>query len=182
MSNASNQNTEIELELTYLAKKLPAEIDGATPKRLLDIYVPESGVAHARLRLRQKGDKYEITKKLPLESNDASTHSEVTISLTEAEFTALSTASNKRVEKDRYNVVVAGHDAEIDVFKDELEGLVLIDFEFNSEADKSSFTAPAVCLADVTQEDFIAGALLAGKNYNDIQPELESFGYTRLEL
>jgi len=29
----------------------------------------------------------------------------------------------------------------------------------------------------VTQEEFIAGGLLAGKTYNDIAPELERFNY-----
>ena len=49
-----NQPSEIELELTYLAVELPEEIKKSKPKRLVDVYVPESGVKHARLRLRQK--------------------------------------------------------------------------------------------------------------------------------
>ena len=66
-------------------------------------------------------------------------------------------------------------------FADELKGLVLIDFEFSTENEKSTFKIPDIALADVTQEEFIAGGLLAGKTYNDISSELKRFNYKRLE-
>ena len=56
-----------------------------------------------------------------------------------------------------------------------------MDFEFNTLAEKSAFKMPSIALADVTQEDFIAGGLLAGKTYNDIASELERFNYRRVE-
>ena len=40
---------------------------------------------------------------------------------------------------------------------------------------------PSMALADVTQEDFIAGGLLAGKKYSDIAPELDRFEYKRID-
>ena len=61
-----------------------------------------------------------------------------------------------------------------------LLGLVLIDFEFKNELEKESFKIPAVCLADVTQESFIAGGKLAGKKFEDISSELFKFGYTAI--
>lgn len=171
---------EIELELTYLAAKLPDELRGIEPIRLMDVYVPESGVDHARLRLRQKGSKYEITKKVPLREGDASVHTEMTIPLDQNEFTALIGISKKRIIKDRYKVEIAGYPAEVDVFREELRGLVLIDFEFSSEEEKAAFTQPSIALSDVTQENFIAGGLLAGKTYQDIEPELQRFNYKAL--
>lgn len=176
----ATQPSEIELELTYLAARLPDEIKDTKPKRLVDVYVPESGVDHARLRLRQKGNKYEITKKVPLRDNDASAHTEMTIPLDENEFVALISVSQKRIIKDRYNVDISGHSAEVDVFRGELSGLVLIDFEFSSEEEKSAFMQPPVALCDVTQESFIAGGLLAGKTYRDIESELQKFNYKAL--
>lgn len=53
---------ELELELTFLAKGLPLEIESTSPTRIVDIYTPDAP-GHSHLRLRQKGDKYEITKK-----------------------------------------------------------------------------------------------------------------------
>lgn len=77
--------------------------------------------------------------------------------------------------------MVEGKMAEIDVFVDELKGLVLMDFEFNTVEEKSAFKMPGVALVDVTQEDFIAGGLLAGKTYNDIVLELKRFNYKQIE-
>ena len=170
----------IEQELTYLAAALPTEINAATPTRLKDIYIPETDDIHPQLRLRKKGQGYEITKKIPLVEGDASAHTELTISLEENEFVALEGASKRVVEKDRYNVEISGHPAEVDVFVGELSGLVLIDFEFDDEDSKSKFIAPGICLADVTQEPFIAGGILAGKTYADIEPQLKGFGYSPL--
>lgn len=172
--------SSIELELTYLAKSLPAGIESVAPTRLKDVYVPDTEGVHPRLRIRRKGDKFEITKKIPINENDASAHTELTIPLDQQEFEVLERTSNKIVEKDRYKISIDGHTAEVDVFVGDLEGLVVIDFEFENEELKSAFVAPDVCLADVTQEMFIAGGKLAGKAYGDIQDELDQFNYVSL--
>lgn len=172
-------NQELELELTFLAKSLPKGIEKAKPTRIVDIYIPDAP-EHSHLRLRQKGEKYEMTKKTPVVEGNASEQIEQTIPLTEEEFTALSSCSKKRVAKDRYKMPVDGKMAEIDVFVDGLKGLVLIDFEFDTVNEKSAFRMPSVTLADVTQEDFIAGGLLAGKTYDDIASELERFNYKKI--
>jgi CYTH domain-containing protein len=148
---------------------------------LLDIYVPESGTPHPHLRLRRRGDTFEITKKTPVTVGDASIQTEVTIKLEPEEFNALSVSSNKKVSKIRHNVNIGGYEAEVDIFQDELAGLVLIDFEFASQSEKESFKTPEVCLADVTQEPFLAGGLLAGKSYQDIKPELDRLGYLKID-
>ena len=56
-----------------------------------------------------------------------------------------------------------------------------MDLEFNTVQEKSVFKMPGLVLADVTQEEFIAGGLLAGKTYDDISSELKRFNYRRLE-
>lgn len=172
-------NQELELELTFLAKELPEGIKAIRPTRIVDIYIPDTP-EHSHLRLRQKGEKYEITKKMPVVEGNASEQIEQTIPLTEEEFTTLSNCSKKRVAKDRYNIEIEGKMAEIDIFVDGLKGLVLMDFEFNTVKEKSDFEIPGIALADVTQEDFIAGGLLAGKTYNDIAPELKRFNYKQI--
>jgi CYTH domain-containing protein len=170
----------VELELTYLARKIPDEISNIKPIKMLDIYIPGTDAKHSHLRLRQRGDRYEVTKKSPIAVNDASKQLEVTIPLDKVEFEALASSSGLRIVKDRYQVKINGFDAEVDVFKDNLKGLVLIDFEFQSEEDKDSFVQPAIALADVTQESFKAGGMLAGKSYTDIEKELHRFNYKKL--
>jgi CYTH domain-containing protein len=180
MQNINDKVQDIELELTYLAGSLPNEIRNVQPIKMLDIYIPENEIEHPHLRIRQRGDKYEITKKTPLVIGDASRQLELTIQLNQVEFETLVKASNRRIVKNRYQIQINGFDAEVDIFQDKLQGLVLIDFEFESERDKNNFIKPEIALADVTQEDFIAGGLLAGKSYSDIEKELARFNYKKL--
>lgn len=171
--------TEIEREYTFLAASLPAEIAGVTPMRLVDVYIPGEVADHPHTRLRQKGDKYEITQKMPATDGDASVQIEKTVPLDVIEFANLATFSGGlRVAKDRYVVTIGGYRAEVDVFQEDLQGLVLIDFEFETAEAQQAFEVPRSCGADVTQEAFIAGGMLAGKSYADIAGELARYNYT----
>jgi len=171
----------IELELTYLAKSLPAHLQDCSSKKIIDLYV-DNGTDHFDLRIRQSGDKYELTRKTPVEDGDASKQTETTIALNQIEFESFAATRSRRVEKMRYFFEHEGHTAEFDVFEGELAGLVLVDFEFDSEAEKDAFQMPDFCLADITQETFIAGGVLAGKTYADIEGELNNFSYSKVVI
>ncbi|RLE46997.1 hypothetical protein DRJ25_03400 [Candidatus Woesearchaeota archaeon] len=172
----------IELEKTFLVKKLPKDLKNCRFREIIDIYIPKTS-EHPVLRLRKFGDRFELTKKEPVEEGDASRQEEQTIILSEEEFNALNQqVQGKRVRKLRYYYDHEGRTAEFDVFQDELKGLVLVDFEFDSLSEKESFRMPDFCLADVTQEVFIAGGMLCGKSYADIEDNLKRFDYRKLLL
>lgn len=173
-------NEEMEFELTYLVSALPDGLKDAGSTDMVDVYFPEDLTVHPRLRLRQQGGKRTLTKKQPLDDSDASAHLETTIQLDQAEFEALRKASNRIVEKKRYKIKIGGRNAEVDLFQGDLKGLVLIDFEFPNRPEMDAFEAPAICLADVTQENFIAGGLLSGRSYADIETDLERFNYEKI--
>ena len=170
-----------EIELTFLPKSLPAGVLTSSSKVMLDIYLPAS-IDHPHLRIRHSGDKYEITKKVPVQEGDKSHHIENTIPLTVEEFADLNQLPGKRVEKTRYLYEEGGNKYEVDVFKGDLTGLVLVDIEFNSLADKAKFQMPDWCLVEVTQEEFIAGGMLCGKSYQDIEEQLKRFSYSKLSV
>ncbi len=170
-----------ELELTYLIKELPRGFKDVQSKEMLDIYIPLSA-EHPVLRIRKSGKKYEITKKEPLKEGDASHQIETTIPLTESEYSELCELKGKRVEKSRFYYNDDGVEYEIDVFRGELEGLVLVDVEFDSVEKKSAFVMPSWCLVEVTQEKFIAGGMLCGKKYSDIDERLQKFGYQKIKV
>jgi len=172
---------EIELEKTYLVKSLPEGIEKAESVLISDVYIPESA-SHAHLRLRQKDDTYVITKKQPVANNDSSHQSEHTIELEKEEFEALAECSTKSFVKRRYFMELAGRPAEIDVYHEKLAGLVVIDFEFDNEVEKNEFTTPDFVLADVTQDEAVAGGFLAGKSIEDIMPLLDKYGYKKMEV
>ncbi len=169
-----------EIELTYLAKELPPDIKNSPHKEILDIYMPNAS-GHSTLRIRKAGEKYEITKKEPIRGNDSSHQLESTISLTAEEFRELSRLEGLRVKKKRYYYQENGTNYEVDIFQDGLSGLVLVDVEFDSLEKKGNFMPPEWCLAEVTQEKFIAGGMLCGKiKYADIEPQLRKFGYKKI--
>jgi len=169
----------IELELTYLAKSLPSDLTQLPSKKIIDLYV-DNGTEHFDLRIRKNGEKFELTRKTPVEEGDASAQTEITIPINEAEFESFLPVKSRKIEKTRYYFEHEGRTAEIDVFEEKLKGLVVIDFEFENEVEKNLFEMPAFCLADVTQETFIAGGVLAGKSYGDIEKELNKFEYKLL--
>ncbi len=167
-----------ELERTFLPRALP-DLLNAPSRALLDIYLPASS-EHPTLRVRRHGETYEITKKQPVREGDASHQLETTIPLTAAEFDELARVPGKRVEKVRYEHVADGVRYEIDVFGGDLSGLVLVDVEFATVEAKDAFMPPAWLCADVTQERAVAGGMLCGKRYADLEARLRTFGYVPL--
>jgi len=171
----------IELEKTYLAKEIPKGLKDYKSKEIIDIYIPRSK-AHPTLRIRKNGDNYEMTKKEPVNESDSSRQEEQTIILTETEFNEFMKLDGKKVHKIRYYYDYNGITAEIDVFQGALKGLIVVDFEFKTLEEKDSFEMPAFCLIEITQEVFIAGGMLCGKSYEDIEEDLKKFNYTKLYL
>lgn len=163
---------EREIEVAYLPKHLPDGLLSTKPTRIVDIYLSGDDSLE-KLRLRQKGDKFEITKKVCADPNDLSLQDEYNISLNEQEFGALRKAGGREVVKDRYEVPLGEHTMEVDVFKGDMEGFVLIEVEFKSVAERDAFVPPEYFGAEVTQEDFIAGSYLAGRSLADIQPDID---------
>ncbi|MFC1722614.1 hypothetical protein ACFL0V_00580 [Nanoarchaeota archaeon] len=170
----------IELEKTYLAKEIPKGLENCESKEVIDVYYPKES-KHPVIRLRKNGPKYELTKKQPIDG-DASEQMESTIKLTEFEFKEFSKLEGKEVSKIRYYYPFGTLTAEVDVFQGALKGLVLVDFEFESSEEKAEFEMPDFCLADVTPEVFIAGGMVCGKSYSDIQEELARFDYEKLHM
>jgi adenylate cyclase len=171
----------IELERTYLAKRLP-NLVSCVKTEILDIYLPKT-FDKPKIRIRKNGDRYEISKKSQVQEGDFSKFVDELIAITEGEFFALETEiKGKRVHKMRYYYNWGGMTAEFDVFIGELKGLVLIDFKFNREEEMYSFKMPPFCLADVTEDKVLYGGVLCGKAYKDIEKHLAKYSYKRLAL
>jgi CYTH domain-containing protein len=173
-------STEIEYERTFLLKSLPDGLIDAESILIRDILVPETA-RHPHLRLRHKGDSYVITSKYPVSGGDSSKQFEHTIELGKEEFEALASCSSKGFVKRRYFIDLVGRPAEVDLYFEKLKGLAVVDFEFASEKEKDNFKVPDFVLADVTQDENLAGGMLAGKSLDDIMPKIEKYGYKKLE-
>ena len=177
----------IEREFTFLLNELPVGLDKFPSKILEDNYIPADS-EHPVVRIRRNGDKLSIVKKYPADADnsevegDSSRMIEHTIPLSHKEYDFLNQLDGKRLKKRRFFYEIDGKTADIDVFLDKLAGLVLIDFEFNSEEEMSKFIKPDFIGADVTQDSAIAGGILAGKSYADIADALlEEYNYKPLK-
>jgi CYTH domain-containing protein len=170
----------MEFEKTYLAKYLPQDLKAFPHKEIIDIYFPAE-VHHPTLRIRMSGDKYQITKKWPM-GDDHSQHLEHNADITKEEFESLAKASNRRLHKMRYYYPIGEGTAEVDVFFEQLEGLVVVDVEFNSADELSHSIMPEFCLVDVTQDEWLAGGVLSGLTYSDIESTLTKYNYQKLIL
>jgi len=168
-----------ELELTYLVKKVPDGLFESPAKRIVDHYIPlESN--HPTLRLRKNGEKMELTKKEPISDGDSSRQLEETIPLTADEYAAIAKIPAKKVSKMRYYFPYQGRTIEVDVFDEDLAGLILADVEFEEQDEKENFKMPEFCLIEVTQDKNLAGGMLAGKSFADLQEHLAAVGYVKI--
>lgn len=172
---------EIEIEKTYLAKYLPSGLKDCESKEIIDFYVPKNA-AHARLRIRKNGSIFVITKKKPIKAGDASTQFEDNIEINEDEFKAFYDLPSDRIRKIRYYYPCGGKTAEIDVFLEDLLGLVVVDFEFKNTEEMVNFIKPDFCLVDVTDEEFVAGGVLCRHSFASLKKEWERLSYQKLSF
>lgn len=168
---------ELEIEKRYLIPaarltELKSKIipDSAVPMN--DFYIP-NGDQHKDLRLRQKGDKYMITRKRPVREGDSTTMLETTIPLSKEEFAALSHGISTNVAKTRYQVDFEGWKGELDIFSGRHEGLAVLEFEFPDETALQDFLAATSWnFPDITNLEWLASGRLAETSLADLAEKL----------
>ena len=137
-----------EIERKYLVARLPRDSEQLTGTFIEQGYLavcPDG----AEVRLRRKGDRFFQTVK----KGRGLVRAEAEIEISEAQFAALwPMTSGRRVSKQRYQLPMGGHVAELDVFCGTLEGLALVEVEFASIEDSRRFTPPDWFGADVTED------------------------------
>ena len=157
----------MEIEKTFLVKSIPQNLSSFKFYKIKQGYI-SSGPSP--LRIRQKGDKYELTKKIFLKENDFSQAEETNIYLTEYEFDKLWPLVEKSLEKTRYIVPLENNlFAELDIYSGKLDGFMVVEVEFGSEEKMNLFVPPEWFGKDITQEDFTANMFLAGKSFEEIK-------------
>lgn len=160
----------IEIEKTFLVKNIPRDLSSYKSFKIKQGYLSSS---HPALRIRQFGNSFELTKKIPLKLGDWSSVEEMNIPLTEDEFNKLWPLIEKDLIKTRYFIPLENNlIAELDIFDEKLTGLNFVEVEFSSQEEMNLFQKPDWFGRDVTQEDFSANSFLAGKTFTDIKKHL----------
>jgi CYTH domain-containing protein len=156
-SDLSNlQAPMIEIENKYLVKEMP-DLSKITPVEIHQGYLCV-GADGSEVRLRRKGDKYSLGVK----SEGAEARAQAEVDLNYNQFEPLwPLAQRLDVCKDRYHIPYGEHTIELDVFKGPLQGLVVAEVEFRSEADRASFIPPTWFGRDVTADPLYKNKNLA---------------------
>ena len=139
----------VEIERKFLVDQPPADLD-AYPAADIDqgyIAITEGGV---EVRIRRYGDRSFIT----IKSGGPGVRLEEEIEIDERRFRSLwPLTQGRRIRKRRY-LISSANDVriELDVYRDDLSGLVTAEVEFESEDAAAAFTAPPWLGRDVTDE------------------------------
>lgn len=165
-----------ELERRYLLRTLPSDLDRYSVQIVSDLYFPEHS-DHCQLRLRRKGNKYEITKKVPIDPNDLSSMQEHTIPLSEQEYHCLLNAPGKALNKQRYSISAYFGSIEIGVFLDALAGLMIVDFEFTDHQAMEAFKSPSWVGPEITNDNRLAGGELCGRKIDELAQILKDYDF-----
>ncbi len=156
----------LENELSFLVVR-PPDLSRAESKEIEQFYLSSDP---APLRLRRIGGGFELTKKLDIDPADMSRKQELTIPLNEEEFRKLRPLAVRGLAKTRHYLPLdKGLTAEIDVFRGELAGLIMVEVEFPDEASRREFVPPDWFGRDVSQEEWSANSYLAGKSLADLK-------------
>lgn len=149
----------MEIERKYRVAQLPDNLEQCRHSDMEQAYLCTSPT----IRVRKEWGRYVLTVKERLPNASGGRPSQVAAIVNREEEFALSEESYKKlrgkcegmaVEKCRYRVPLEGGTlcAELDIFKGRLEGLVMVEVEFGSEAEAEAFVPPAWFGVEVTAD------------------------------
>ncbi|MCL4152502.1 UNVERIFIED_CONTAM: hypothetical protein GTU68_019859 [Idotea baltica] len=148
----------MEIERKWLVETLP-DLSKARRYKIIQGYISiaENG---DEVRLRKKDNLYFQT----IKSKGGLVRSEVEIKLTEEQFNTLwPTTEDKRIVKTRYEIPINSLIAEVDIYKENLEGLKIVEVEFSTIEEAELFSFPNWFGKEVTEDEAYKNKNLAVK-------------------
>jgi CYTH domain-containing protein len=163
---------KIERERRFLLERLPQEAIVVRTRRIADRYIHG-----ARLRLREQTDDdgsavFKLTQKISERGDGAQQGFITTMYLKRDEFDVLAQLPANTLAKSRYSVPPFG----IDVFEDQLEGLVLAEAEFASPEDAAALEIPSFICSEVSADDRFTGGRLVLASRDELRARLAEYG------
>lgn len=151
---SSQSSGSVERERRWLVRRLPDDLPAPSP--IAQGYLAHQG--SVAVRVRRRGDRHVATVK----GGSGGRRTEVEWDITPEQFGALwPLTEGRRVEKRRHEVPVDGVTAEVDVFGGDLDGLVLVEVEFDDDQAMADFEPPAWFGPEVTDDHRYTNLALA---------------------
>jgi len=135
----------IEIERKFLVVQWPQDIDPVDSSRIQQGYLAVD--AEREVRIRHQDGVYTLTVK----EGTGLTRRETEIRLQQDQFEALWPATEgRRIDKVRHLHPWQGRQLCIDVYGDDLAGLLILEVEFGSEAESLAFEPPPYAGKEIT--------------------------------
>ncbi len=171
MSSAPKYS-KIERERRFLLERFPQDAIVVRTRRIADRYIHG-----ARLRLREHTDDdgspvFKLTQKISERGASAQQGFITTMYLTRDEFYVLAQLRANTLSKTRYSVPPFG----IDVFEDQLDGLILAEAEFDSAEAADALEIPSFICSEVSADDRFTGGRLAHASRDELRAWLAEYG------
>lgn len=146
-----------EIERKFLPDGVPKEAAGGVGIQIEQGYIAVAADVEVRLRKR------DATRLLSVKRGSGETREEVEIELAPEQFDRLwPLTEGRRLAKERRVVSLGdGLAAEVDIYRGSLDGLAIVEVEFESEQLSRAFSAPAWMGVEVTGEERYANQALA---------------------
>lgn len=129
---------QIERERVFLLNKAPYDLKQYEPIEIQVGDFFDSNAADA-LKIRKKGEKYHLIKKITNSSQERVEH---VIDIKPGEFARLIKATVQSHRKMRYLYKLNKYLCEIDFYQDSLEGYARVEVEFENQEEMDNFIAP----------------------------------------
>jgi CYTH domain-containing protein len=162
---------QVERERRFLLDDMPPGKRTAEGRRIVDRYLTGT-----TLRLRHvsgsHGHDYKFTQKIPAAHPGPAQGLITNTYLSEAEYDLLANLPAETLTKTRHSVPPFG----IDVFDPPLNGLVLAEIEFDTDADLLAFQPPRHVIAEVTRDPRFTGGRLVNTTREQLTSWLNHYG------
>ena len=154
----------LEIERKFLIEAIPTWLSEHPSEEIEQGYVTESGDS-VQVRLRRRGGE----SILGVKRGTGLSRGETEVGLDPATAGKLwELTTGRRVQKTRHRVQAGPVTIEVDVYADELEGLVVAEVEFDSEAAASAFDPPGWLGRELTGERRFDNDLLAERGMPEV--------------
>ena len=150
----------MEIERKYLVRKLPENLEQYNKKKIAQGYLCTEPV----VRIRRSNDDYYMTYK----GDGLMVREEYNLPLTQEAYEHLRPKiDGLLIAKTRYLIPLDNKlTAELDVFEEDLNGLVIVEVEFNTVEEANAFHAPDWFGEDVTNSGKYHNSYLSQRGLN----------------
>lgn len=178
---AKVQKLTIELEQSWQVKELPQNLKklkrAEITQAYLEDFIDENGIKPRDARIRRIDNKFEFTTKYYAgKSTETGQLIEKTREITKDEYIELIKQTKAKVVKTRYYYPLEDNlTAEIDVYRNQHEGVNFVEVEFSSLKKLENFKKPEWFGKEVTDSDACFPKYMADKSSERLLSEIESY-------